>query len=236
VSGGLSPGYTLGEGIEAMRAIAQRTLDETFSTALDGPSKDFTESSSSLLFAFLLALVLIYLVLSAQFESFRGPFIILFTVPLALFGALVSLWYAAQTLNIFSQIGMIMLIGLVTKNGILIVEFANQRLALGLSVFDAIIGAAAARFRPILMTSLTTILGITPIAFSLGAGSESRAPMGIAVVGGMIFSTLLTLFVIPAIYSFVMAGQAKKYQSIEKEEHRAGATVPVAEPLESPKG
>ncbi len=231
VSGGLSPGYTLGEGIEAMRAIAQRTLDETFSTALDGPSKDFTESSSSLLFAFLLALVLIYLVLSAQFESFRGPFIILFTVPLALFGALASLWYAAQTLNIFSQIGMIMLIGLVTKNGILIVEFANQRLALGLSVFDAIVGAAAARFRPILMTSLTTILGITPIAFSLGAGSESRAPMGIAVVGGMIFSTLLTLFVIPAIYSFVMAGQAKKYQSIEKEEHRAGAAVPEAEPV-----
>jgi multidrug efflux pump len=177
-------------------------LDERFATALDGPSKDFRESSSSLLFAFLLALGLIYLVLAAQFESFRDPFIILFTVPLALLGALVSLWYFNQTLNIFSEIGIIMLIGLVTKNGILIVEFANQRKAAGLSKNEAVISAAASRLRPILMTSLSTVLGILPIALALGAGSESRVSMGIAVIGGLILSTFLTLFIVPAIYSF----------------------------------
>jgi multidrug efflux pump len=155
-----------------------------------------------LLFAFILALGLIYLVLAAQFESFRDPFIILFTVPLALVGALFSLWYFNQTLNIFSEIGIIMLIGLVTKNGILIVEFANQRKAAGLSKDDAVISAAAARLRPILMTSLSTVLGILPIALALGAGSESRVSMGIAVVGGLILSTFLTLFIVPAIYSY----------------------------------
>jgi len=202
VSAGLAPGVSLGEGIDAMDEVAKKVLDERFATALDGTSKDFKESSSSLIFAFILALGLIYLILAAQFESFRDPFIILFTVPLALLGALVSLWYFNQTLNIFSEIGIIMLIGLVTKNGILIVEFANQRKAAGLTKDEAVISAAAARLRPILMTSLSTVLGILPIALALGAGSESRVSMGIAVVGGLILSTFLTLFVVPAIYSF----------------------------------
>ena len=203
VSAGLARGYTIGDGIAAMREVARGTLDESFSTALDGTSKDFEESSSSLLFAFVLALALIYLVLAAQFESFRDPFVIMLTVPLALAGALFSLWYFQQTLNIFSQIGMIMLIGLVTKNGILIVEFANQRKAQGLAMREAIVDAAAQRLRPILMTALSTILGTLPIALALGAGSETRVPMGIAVVGGLIMATVLTLYVIPAIYSFV---------------------------------
>jgi len=202
VSAALMPGKTIGDGIKAMDVIKSKVLDDTFSTALDGASKDYAESSSSLLFAFMLAIILIYLVLAAQFESFRDPFIILFTVPLAIAGALVSIWYFNQTLNIFSEIGIIMLIGLVTKNGILIVEFANQRKAQGLSKMDAIVDAAAARLRPILMTSLSTVLGILPIALALGAGSESRTSMGIAVIGGLIFSTVLTLFVIPAIYSY----------------------------------
>jgi len=202
VSAGLPPGKTIGDGINEMEEIAAKILDPTFSTSLDGASKDFKESSSSLLFAFVLALGLIYLVLSAQFESFRDPFIILFTVPLALLGALASLWYFNQTSNIFSQIGIIMLIGLVTKNGILLVEFANQRKAAGLERNEAIIDAAVARLRPILMTSLSTILGILPIALALGAGSESRVSMGIAIIGGLIFSTFLTLMIVPAIYSF----------------------------------
>jgi multidrug efflux pump len=203
VSAGLNEGYTIGDGIEAMREVAGRVLDGSFATSLDGASKDFAESSSSLAYAFVLALVLIYLVLAAQFESFRDPFIIMFTVPLALAGALFSLWYFNQTINIFSQIGQIMLIGLVTKNGILIVEFANQRKAAGLDLFEAIKDAATARLRPILMTSLTTILGTLPIALALGAGSESRVSMGVAVIGGLIFSGFLTLYVIPAIYSYI---------------------------------
>jgi multidrug efflux pump len=202
VVAGLAPGKTIGDGIEAMDQIADKVLDETFATALSGSSKDYAESSSSLIFAFILALGLIYLVLAAQFESFRDPFIILFTVPLALAGALLALWYFSQTLNIFSEIGMIMLIGLVTKNGILIVEFANQRKAAGLEKIEAVKDAAASRLRPILMTSLSTVLGILPIALAIGAGSESRVSMGIAVISGLIFSTFLTLFVIPAIYSY----------------------------------
>jgi len=202
VSASLAPGKTIGNGIDAMNSIAEKTLDETIYTALDGPSKDFVESSSSLIYTFLLALVLIYLVLAAQFESFRDPFIIMFTVPLAIGGAIVTLWYFGETLNIFSQIGMIMLIGLVTKNGILIVEFANQQKAAGLDVIAAVTKSASLRLRPILMTSLSTILGTLPIALAVGAGSGSRRSMGIAVIGGLIFSTILTLYVIPAIYSF----------------------------------
>ena len=208
VSAGLAPGYTIGDGIDAMRAIADRTLDESFSTDLAGPSRDFAESSSSLVFVFLLALALIYLVLAAQFESFRDPFTIMLTVPLALAGALFWLWYFNQTLNIFSQIGMIMLIGLVTKNGILIVEFANQQKQQGLDLFEAAKEAAASRFRPVIMTSISTILGILPIALALGAGSESRVPMGIAVIGGLLIGTILTLYVIPAMYSFLSSNAA----------------------------
>ncbi|MHC1737187.1 MAG: efflux RND transporter permease subunit [Ignavibacteriaceae bacterium] len=203
VSAGLVPGKTIGDGIEEMEKIADQVLDESFATSLDGASKDFKESTSNLYFIFMLALVLIYLVLAAQFESFRSPFIIMFTVPLAISGALFTLWYFNQTLNIFSEIGMIMLIGLVTKNGILIVEFANQRREQGMSLIDAVKGAAVARLRPILMTSLSTILGILPIALSLGAGSESRSSMGVAVIGGLMLSTFLTLFVIPALYTFI---------------------------------
>lgn len=205
ISAGLVPGKTVGDGVAAMRAIAAETLDDSFATALNGESREFADSSSNLLYAFLLALVLIYLVLAAQFESFRDPLIIMLTVPLAIFGAFTALWYFHQTLNIFSQIGMIMLIGLVAKNGILIVEFANQKKAQGISRETAIFEAASARFRPILMTSLSTVLGVLPIALALGAGAESRVSMGIAVIGGMVFSTVLTLFVIPAIYTYVSA-------------------------------
>lgn len=203
VSAGLAGKATLQEGIAEVRRIAEETLDDSFSTSLDGNSREYEESSSSLLFAFLLALTLIYLVLAAQFESFSGPLIIMFTVPLALAGALVSLWYFGQSLNIFSQIGIIMLVGLVTKNGILIVEFANQRREEGLDKYDAIAGASIARFRPILMTSLSTILGILPLALGLGAGSESRVSMGVAVIGGLVFATFLTLYIIPAIYMYL---------------------------------
>ncbi|TFV92022.1 efflux RND transporter permease subunit [Algoriphagus kandeliae] len=209
VSANLADGYTIGDGLDEMDRISAEVLDDSFATDVSGPSKEFRESSNSLIFAFLFALVLIYLVLSAQFESFLDPLTIMFTVPLALFGALFTLWSFDYTLNIFSQIGIIMLIGLVTKNGILIVEFANQRKAHGLSVNEAIYGAAVARFRPILMTSLSTILGILPIALGLGAGAESRVPMGAAVIGGLTFATVLTLFIIPAIYTYLTSKEGR---------------------------
>ena len=204
VSAGLAPGKTIGDGIDAMNKIAKQVLDDSFTTSLTGASRDFSESSSNILFAFVLALILIYLLLSAQFESFVEPFIIMLTVPMALSGAVFSLWYFNQTLNIFSQIGMIMLIGLVTKNGILIIEFANQLREKGLNVRDALIEATTARMRPILMTSLATVLGALPIALALGAGSKSRMGMGIVIIGGLLLSMVLTLFVIPAIYSFLV--------------------------------
>ena len=208
VSAQLANGVALGEGIEEMERIADEVLDESYTTSLDGASREFSESSSSIYVAFLIALAIIYLILAGQFESFKDPLIIMFTVPLALAGALISIWYFNQTLNIFSQIGIIMLIGLVTKNGILIVEFANQRKEQGKNVLEAVTEAAQSRFRPILMTSLSTILGILPIALALGAGSESRVSMGIAVIGGMAFATVLTLYVIPAIYSYVSSKEA----------------------------
>ncbi len=200
VSAGLAPGRTIGDGVDAMQKIADRLLDENFSTALTGASRDYAESSSNALYAFLLALVIIYLILAAQFESFIDPFIIICTVPLALGGAVFSLWYFNQTLNIFSQIGMIMLIGLVTKNGIMIVEFANQLRQQGKEKFESIIEASVLRLRPILMTSIATILGAMPIALALGAGSKSRIPMGIVIVGGLLFALILTLYLIPVIY------------------------------------
>ncbi|HEY6975503.1 MAG TPA: efflux RND transporter permease subunit, partial [Chitinophagaceae bacterium] len=210
ISASLAEGATIGDGIKAMQAIANRLLDESYQTSLSGPSRDYEESSSNILFAFGLALILIYLVLSAQFESFIDPLGIMLTVPLALAGALLSLWIFGQTLNIFSQIGMIMLIGLVTKNGILIVEFANQKRNHGMPKMQAVVEAAAQRLRPILMTSLATSFGALPIALSLGASSTSRMSLGIVVVGGIIFSLILTLLVIPAVYTF-LSGEHKTH-------------------------
>lgn len=195
--------YTIGQGIDEMNSIAKEVLPENFSTALSGTSREFAESSGSLLYAFLFSLLLIYLVLAAQFESFKDPLIIMLTVWLAMAGAALSLWIFGQTLNIFSQIGAIVLIGIVTKNGILIVEFANQRKQSGLSLHEAVIDAATQRLRPILMTNLATILGALPIALALGAASTSRVPMGITIIGGLIFALILTLYVIPAFYTYI---------------------------------
>ncbi len=210
VSASLSPGTSLEEGIQGMRDIADEVLDGSFSTALTGTSEDYEESSSNLFLIFIFALVLIYLTLSGQFESFRDPLTIMFTVPMALAGALMSLYIFGQTINIFSQIGMIVLIGIVTKNGILIVEFANQKRLAGQSVIHAVIHAASERFRPILMTSMATILGVLPLTISIGGASSSRVPLGIAIIGGMLFSLILTLFIIPALYSFI-ANKKDKY-------------------------
>lgn len=210
VSAGLAPGKSMIDGINAMDEIKAKVLDDTFTTDLGGESRDFVESSSNTSFAFGLALLLIYLILAAQFESFIDPFIIILTVPMAVAGALFSLWLFGQTWNIFSQIGTVMLIGLVTKNGILIVEFANQLREQGKSKYDAILEASEARLRPILMTSLAIALGALPIALSLGAASASRMGMGVVIVGGTLFSLILTLFVIPAIY--LMWSKAKKHR------------------------
>lgn len=209
IQAGLAEGKTIGDGVKAMQQIAKKVLDDSFQTELSGPSRDYAESSSNASFVFMLALLLIYLVLAAQFESFKDPFVIMITVPLALAGAMLSLWAFDQTINIFSQIGMIMLIGLVTKNGILIVEFANKKRASGLDRKEAVLVASQQRLRPILMTSLATILGALPIALSLGAASSSRAPLGIVIVGGLFFSLILTLFVIPAIYTFISSKHVK---------------------------
>jgi len=222
VSGGLAPGKTIGDGIAEMQRIAKDLLDESFATSLAGNSRDFAESGSNTNFALFLALGLIFLVLAAQFESFIDPLIIMVTVPLAIAGALLSLWIFGQTLNIFSQIGMIMLIGLVTKNGILIVEFANQNRLNGMKKGEAVIYAASQRLRPILMTSLAMALGALPIALSLGAAATSRIPLGIVIVGGIIFSLVLTLFVIPAMYSYLSTTKKKseldKLENTKKEE------------------
>ena len=210
VQAGLAPGKTIGDGISAMNNIAKEVLDDSFTTSLTGASRDFAESSSNILFAFLLAVVLIYLLLAAQFESFIEPFIIVFfTVPMALAGALFALWYFNETINIFSEIGMIMLVGLVTKNGILIIEFTNQLREKGMTVKEALIEASTARLRPILMTSLATMLGALPIAMALGAGSKSRMGMGIVIIGGLLLSTLLTIYVVPAMYSFLVKDKKK---------------------------
>lgn len=210
VTAAMAPGVTLGEALDEMDQIAKETLDDSFRTALAGDSKDFRESSSSLMFAFILALVLIYLVLAAQFESFKDPFVIMLSVPLALAGALIFMWFANITMNIFSQIGLIMLIGLVAKNGILIVEFANQRQAGGMDIINAVAGASIQRLRPILMTSFSTVLGLLPLAFATGEGANGRIAMGVAVVGGILVSTLLTLFIVPAMYLYISSDRSKK--------------------------
>jgi multidrug efflux pump len=220
VSAGLAPGKTVGDGIKAMEEIKEQLLDDTFMTSLAGTSRDYAESSGNTAFAFVLALILIYLILAAQFESFIDPLTIMFTVPLAICGALISLYFFGQTLNIFSQIGMIMLIGLVTKNGILIVEFANKKREEGLSRTDAVLHAAKMRLRPILMTSLAMALGSLPLALSIGAASASRQPLGIVIVGGILFSLILTLYVIPGMYSYM----SRKRKHIDWDEKPAAPT------------
>jgi hydrophobe/amphiphile efflux-1 (HAE1) family protein len=223
ISAGLAPGHTVGDGIKAMEEIKSQILDDTFTTSLTGTSRDLSESSSNTSFAFLLALILIYLILAAQFESFVDPLTIMFTVPLAIAGAILALAIFGQTINIFSQIGMIMLIGLVTKNGILIVEFANQKREEGLSRMDAVLEASTLRLRPILMTSLAMALGSLPLALSIGAASTSRQPLGIVIVGGIMFSLVLTLFVIPAMYSYL----SRRRRHIDFD-----AVTPVPQPKE----
>ena len=214
VSAGLAKGKTIGQGLDEMDKIAKEVLDDSFRTALQGESKEYRESSSSLMFAFMLAIVLIYLILAAQFESFKDPLIIMLTVPLAIAGALAFMDFSGVTMNIFSQIGIIMLIGLVAKNGILIVEFANQKQEAGISKEQAIREAAMQRLRPILMTSVSTILGLLPLAFAAGEGANQRIAMGITVVGGMLVSTVLTMYVVPAIYSYISTDRAKKQAAV----------------------
>ncbi len=210
ISAGLGNGYTLGQALDEMDKIAKETLDDTFRTALTGESKDFRESSNSLLFAFGLALLLIYLILAAQFESFKDPIIVMLTVPLAVCGALIFIRAGGQTMNIFSEIGIIMLVGLVAKNGILIVEFANQKQDAGIDKATAIRQAAVQRLRPILMTSISTVLGLLPLMFAHGEGSAGRIAMGTAVVGGMLISTFFTMYVVPAIYTYISTARKKK--------------------------
>jgi multidrug efflux pump subunit AcrB len=216
VSASLADGHTLGEGIAEMEKISKRVLDDSFHTDLTGSSRDFVESSSNIWFALMLAILLIFLILAAQFESFLDPLIIIITVPLAFAGAMLSLWICGMTFNIFSEIGIIMLIGLVTKNGILIVEFANQKRKAGLAKAEAVFEAAVARLRPILMTSLATIFGALPIAFALGAGAQSRVPLGVVIVGGLLFAFILTLFVIPVMYIWLADNKLDKEVEIEK--------------------
>ena len=218
VSAGLAPGYALGQGLEEMDRIAADLLDDSFRTALSGESKEFRESSSSLIFAFGLAIVLIYLILSAQFESFKDPLVVMLTVPLALAGALIFLYSNSQTLNIYSQIGIIMLIGLVAKNGILIVEFANQKQAAGMDKFQGILEASKQRLRPILMTSFSTVLGLLPLVFAAGEGANGRIAMGTAVVGGLIVATLMTLYVVPVFYSYISTNRLQKAKRRSKKE------------------
>lgn len=213
VSAGLAPGKTIGDGIAEMDRIKKKVLDESFTTTLSGSSRDFAESSSNTQNAFFLALVLIFLILAAQFESFVDPFIIMITVPLALAGAVLSLSLFNQTINIFSQIGIIMLIGLVTKNGILIVEFANKKREEGLNKIDSVISASAARLRPILMTTLATALGALPIAMAFGSAGKSRIPLGIVIIGGLLFALILTLFVVPALYSYISRKKRDTHES-----------------------
>jgi multidrug efflux pump len=219
----LAPGVTIGQALSDLRRIAKEKLPPGIRTDLAGESREFAESSGGLNILFLIALAFIFLVLAGQFESFLHPITILGSVPLAVVGALASLWAMKMSINIYSQIGLIMLIGLVTKNAILIVEYANQRMARGMDVIEAVVGAATIRLRPILMTTLATVFGVLPIALGLGAGAESRKPLGVVVVGGMLFSTLLTLVLVPVVYSLLA-----RFAIREK------ADLATAEPAEAP--
>jgi multidrug efflux pump len=227
ITANLPPGVTVGKAIADLRAAAGRVLPAGVRTDLAGESREFAESSGGLWWLFVVALVFIYLVLAAQFENFVHPLTILLAVPLAVFGALVALFVFRMTINIYSQIGLIMLIGLVTKNAILIVEYANQRRARGEPLEDAVVGAARTRLRPILMTTLSTIFGVLPIALGLGAGAESRMPLGIVVVSGMVFSTALTLMVVPVVYVMLArwAGAVHGVTEAEEEEALAGVVA-----------
>ena len=222
ITASLVPGVTIGQALDDLDRIANEKLPPGIKREYAGQSLEYKTSSSALYFMFLLAIIFIYLVLSAQFESFIHPFTILLSVPLAVFGALLTLYVFRESLNIYSQIGLIMLIGLVTKNGILIVEFANQQRAQGLSIIDAAVKAATIRLRPILMTSFATIFGILPIAIGLGAGAESRRPLGLVVVGGMLFSTFLTLIIIPVVYT-LLARFTSKFKIAKEESVKADA-------------
>jgi multidrug efflux pump len=224
LSGDVAPGYTLGDANDSLKAAAA-LLPPGTTTAAAGELREFTESSSSLTFVFVLALVIVFMVLASQFESMVHPFTVLLAVPLAVTGALLLLWIAGSTINLYSQIGMILLIGLVTKNSILLVEYANQLKERGLSTLDAILESGRIRLRPILMTSVSTIMGAIPIAYGLGAGSESRKPLGYAIVGGIIFSTFLTLFLVPVVY-VLFDGLRERVQA------RRGVLIPLPKPAE----
>jgi multidrug efflux pump len=229
ISAGLAPGVSLAQALDDLDEIAEGNLPAGVKREFAGQSLEFKSSSSTLYFMFLLAVVFIYLVLAAQFESFVHPFTILLSVPLAVFGAMVTLFIFNQTLNIYSQIGLIMLIGLVTKNSILIVEFSNQLRGRGQSILDAVIGASTIRLRPILMTSFSTILGILPIAIGLGAGAEARRPLGLAVVGGMLFSTFLTLILVPVVYTLLARFTSASLPGEEPEQLTASERKLLAE-------
>jgi multidrug efflux pump len=201
IQANVAPGYALGEALDHLEAAAREVLPQEVLTDVTGQSREFKTASSNLAIMFILALMFIYLVLSAQFESFRDPMMIMLTVPLSMTGALMALYYSGGTLNVYSQIGLVTLVGLITKHGILIVEFANQMQAKGMSRYEAAIEAAALRLRPILMTTGAMVLGAVPLALAHGAGAESRQQIGWVIVGGMMLGTLLTLFVIPAVYT-----------------------------------
>ena len=203
ISANLAENFALGDAVAELEAIAARVLPPGFAVDYDGQTREFKISASNLLLTFLLAVLFIYLVLSAQFESFVDPFTIMLTVPLSMTGALAALWFTGGTLNVYSQIGLVTLVGLITRHGILIVEFANQLQAGGRSVREAVTESAVLRLRPILMTTGATILGAIPLALATGAGAESRQQIGWVIVGGLLLGTFLTLFVVPAVYTLV---------------------------------
>jgi len=209
ISAGLAPGFTLGEALDSLDAIAREVLPAGSTTALAGESRELRESGSALYFAFVLALIFVFMVLASQFESLIHPFTVLTAVPLAVTGAILTLFVAKSSINLYSQIGMILLIGLVAKNSILLVDYTNRLRARGMETAAALIEAGRVRLRPILMTSVAVVMGAVPIALALGAGSISRRPLGYAIVGGVLFSTALTLFVVPVVYSLIEGARVR---------------------------